>query len=224
MVAEPMSTSSALFGVDGTQLPEPLPVLADPLIGPLRSPWLDTPVLPPPVPLPAAPDPRALREAMAALFGAEAIAEDQPGAPTSSADPTSSTDPMWSADPTSSAEPASARTKQFARPDGPPPAAGIPGPPRSAGHPAGPAGHPARPGWVGPRRATPPRSVPPRVRPPVRLADVRPGVNYALPAQGPPPRWHAGVQVGCVLALVILGLIVFNLIAVILKSLPQLSP
>ncbi|MGQ0776788.1 MAG: hypothetical protein ACT4NY_20615 [Pseudonocardiales bacterium] len=34
MANEPPPTSSALFGPDGTDLPDPLPVLPDPLTGP----------------------------------------------------------------------------------------------------------------------------------------------------------------------------------------------
>ena len=53
-VSEPMATSDALGGVDGTQLPEPLPVLADPLTGLERGTWRYVPELPlhtlPPVP------------------------------------------------------------------------------------------------------------------------------------------------------------------------------
>jgi hypothetical protein len=51
-VSEPMTTSDALGGADGTQLPEPLPVLADPLTGLELSTRWDVPELPPLVLLP----------------------------------------------------------------------------------------------------------------------------------------------------------------------------
>lgn len=47
MASEPVVPSSALFGADGTELPDPLPVLLDPLTGPEPVTWWDTPDLPP---------------------------------------------------------------------------------------------------------------------------------------------------------------------------------
>lgn len=66
-VSEPMATSDALGGVDGTQLPEPLPVLADPLTGLERGTWRDVPELPL-LTLPPLPDASVLREAIAAAL------------------------------------------------------------------------------------------------------------------------------------------------------------
>jgi hypothetical protein len=79
-VSEPMATSDALGGADGTQLPEPLPVLADPLTGPEHGTWRDVPELPL---LALSPflDASVIREAIAAAFsddaGATAGAVDQ---------------------------------------------------------------------------------------------------------------------------------------------------
>lgn len=55
MDSDEVPTTSALFGADGTQLPDPLPVPADPLTGPEHSAWpADILAGDPPVP-PAAP-------------------------------------------------------------------------------------------------------------------------------------------------------------------------
>ncbi|MGH8920581.1 MAG: hypothetical protein ACRD0H_19990 [Actinomycetes bacterium] len=43
MASEPEFMSSALFGADGTALPDPLPVLLDPLTGAEPDGWWDTP-------------------------------------------------------------------------------------------------------------------------------------------------------------------------------------
>jgi hypothetical protein len=85
-VSEPMATSDALGGADGTQLPEPLPVLADPLTGLERGTWRDVPELPL-LALSPLLDASALREAIAATFGddadatAEAVDQDPAVAP-----------------------------------------------------------------------------------------------------------------------------------------------
>lgn len=46
MASEPVAISSALFGTDGTELPDPLPVFLDPLTGPEPSTWWESPDLP----------------------------------------------------------------------------------------------------------------------------------------------------------------------------------
>ncbi len=76
--------SDALFGVDGTQMPELLP---DPLAGPGRSAWRDTAQLPPFV-LPPLPDASMIREAIAAALSddpAEPVDQDDAAAPASQA-------------------------------------------------------------------------------------------------------------------------------------------
>ncbi|MGH3940991.1 MAG: hypothetical protein ACRDTG_20600 [Pseudonocardiaceae bacterium] len=45
--SEQVYPSSALFGPDGTELPDPLPVLLDPLTGPDLDTWRDFPAPPP---------------------------------------------------------------------------------------------------------------------------------------------------------------------------------
>ncbi|MGH3914246.1 MAG: hypothetical protein ACRDTC_12695 [Pseudonocardiaceae bacterium] len=46
MASESEFMSSALFGADGTELPDPLPVFFDSLTGPEQSAWWDTSELP----------------------------------------------------------------------------------------------------------------------------------------------------------------------------------
>lgn len=65
---EPIGSVDALFGADGTQLPDPPPVMPDALTGPTFG---ADPRASSPVPLPAVPDADAIREAVAA-----ALAED----------------------------------------------------------------------------------------------------------------------------------------------------
>ncbi len=79
-----MPPSDALSGLDGTQLPDPLPTLPDPLAGPEQATWQAGSELPPFV-LPPLPDASAIREAIDAALGDDvrgiAQAEDQdPGA------------------------------------------------------------------------------------------------------------------------------------------------
>lgn len=64
----PSNSVDALFGVDGTQLPDPLPVLADPLTGPEQATWRTPPTVPPAPLLPAL-DVGAMHEAINAVFG-----------------------------------------------------------------------------------------------------------------------------------------------------------
>lgn len=84
-----MPPSDALSGLDGTQLPDPLPTLPDPLARPEHGSWQATPEFPPFV-LPPLPDASAIREAIAAALGddfddpgdiTEATAQDPDAAP-----------------------------------------------------------------------------------------------------------------------------------------------
>lgn len=69
-MTDPSATADALSGSDGTQPPEPFPLLADPLaFGDAGTPALAPMVLPP---LPAGPDPEEMRRAIAA-----ALADDE---------------------------------------------------------------------------------------------------------------------------------------------------
>jgi hypothetical protein len=65
-----MPPSDALSGLDGTQLPDPLPTLPDPLARPEPGTWQAAPEFPPFV-LPPLPDASAIREAIAAALGVD---------------------------------------------------------------------------------------------------------------------------------------------------------
>ncbi|HEX8759450.1 MAG TPA: hypothetical protein VF734_05625 [Pseudonocardiaceae bacterium] len=67
-MSEPVPPSDALSGLDGTQLPDPMPTLPDPLAGPEQATWQAAPEFPPFV-LPPLPDATAIREAIAAALG-----------------------------------------------------------------------------------------------------------------------------------------------------------
>ncbi|MGH4013148.1 MAG: hypothetical protein ACRDSL_04295 [Pseudonocardiaceae bacterium] len=191
-MSEPVDASSALFGPDGTELPDPLPVLPDPLTGPERGEWRDAPTIPP-VPLPAMPDARAMREAILAQLG-----EDPPAAPSSS---TAETRPV----PHPGAHPQTAGVGAFPyqRP--------LPRPVGSAtmGGPAAPGSH------------RPPVSGPPRALSPVPPADLRRRISRELPA-GLPTRLAGGVRTGCVITLIIFGVVAFNIIAGFMQSVSAL--
>lgn len=195
-MTEPVSTSSALFGPDGTQLPDPPPVLPDPLIAPFtgtqRSNWQDTPSS---VPLPAVPDADALGEAMAAVFTVGLVANDEPANP---------------------APPA--RAEPVAPAAGPPPAGGFP----TQRPPLGPMRRPPPSGPIGARPPYLPTAAPPRVFPPVRPGGVSRGADRDLSARQSPGRWSSSAQTGCIIALIVFGLVVFNIIAGIIGSLSDL--
>jgi hypothetical protein len=77
-VSEPGGPSDALSGADGTQLPDPMPVFPDSLAAPETR--RDQDVFgSEPVGLPALPDERAVREAIAAALGDEPPARAQRG-------------------------------------------------------------------------------------------------------------------------------------------------
>ena len=67
-MSEPVPPSDALSGLDGTQLPDPLPTLPDPLAGPEQATWQAAPEWQP-LELPPLPDASAIREAIAAALG-----------------------------------------------------------------------------------------------------------------------------------------------------------
>ncbi len=116
-----MPPSDALSGLDGTQLPDPLPTLPDPLAGPEQSTWHTSEF--PPFVLPPLPDASAIREAIAAALG------DNYGDTAPAAD--QDLDPA----------PAPQATEQ---PDAPQPNVGVPPPSAtSSGEPAAPPTPPA---------------------------------------------------------------------------------
>ncbi|MFN2497006.1 MAG: hypothetical protein ABR608_14040 [Pseudonocardiaceae bacterium] len=196
LVTEPVPFSSALFGADGTQLPEPYPVLPDPLTGPQRSTWWDALYLAP-VALPPAPDPRAIRETMAAVFGEDPVPREQPAGP---------------------APPVHAAPS--ARAGGPPPpGGGFPGQRPLTGQVGrSPVGRPPVRGPAGARPPHFPGAVPPQALAPLRPADFSRKVDRGLSARRRPTRSYGGAQTGCIIVLIILGLVLINLIAGIFES------
>ncbi|MGH4025838.1 MAG: hypothetical protein ACRDRV_14780 [Pseudonocardiaceae bacterium] len=151
MDREAVPTSSVLFGTDGTQLPDPLPVLPDALTGPEHSVRLRIPELSA-VPLPPLPDGRAMQAAITAV-----LADD--------------------------------------------PAAHVTRPVRN------PPAHPA-PGRVPQRPPAPAGTLRPTPLPP-----------HADRLQS---RSSGGVRTGCIIALIIIGVVVFNIIAAIMQAISAL--
>ncbi|MGH3910149.1 MAG: hypothetical protein ACRDRM_04890 [Pseudonocardiaceae bacterium] len=225
MASEPEPTSSTLFGADGTQLPDPLPVLPDPLTGPERSPWLDAPEIAP-VPLPPLPDGRAMREAIAAVF------EEDPAAPRS----TASTHPQAGAFPQTAFPQAGALPQAGAFPQAGvfpqtgafPQAGAFPqtGAPqqrpllRPVGQPAvrGPAPHPPATHGSATAPHRPQVSTPAGALKPVTAADLRRRPGRDFPAGGLQTRSAGGQRTGCVIALIIFGIITFNIVAGLAQS------
>lgn len=164
MESDTVPTSSALFGADGTQLPDPLPVLPDVLTGPEHSAWLDSPEISP-VPLPPLPDGRAMRAAIAAV-----LADDPAAAPGRAA---------------RTAPGRAARN---------PPARRVP----AAQRPPAPAGTS--------RTFTP-------FPPP---ADLRRRIRQES-ARQLQSRSSSGVRTGCIIALIIIGVVAFNIIVGIVQ-------
>ncbi|MCA1671693.1 MAG: hypothetical protein LC799_05660 [Actinobacteria bacterium] len=178
MQSESVPTSDALCGADGTQLPDPLPVLPDPLTGPEHSSWRDTPEIPP-VPLPPVPDGRAMREAIAAVLG------EDPAAPAGTASRSPQTHPQ-----------------------------AVPVP----GRPPVPTPHRLQvPAPHRPQTSAPPRAFTP-IPPPADLRR-RIGRESAGPLQS---RSSGGVRTGCVIALIIVGVVAFNIIAGAVQSVSAL--
>lgn len=127
-----MPPSDALSGLDGTQLPDPLPTLPDPLAWPEQSTWQAAPEFPPFV-LPPLPDASAIWEAIAAALGDDFGATgDTRGAADQDPDAAPAPEPQPQPQPTE-------------QPDAPQANVGVPPPAAtSAGEPAAPpAGAPA---------------------------------------------------------------------------------
>lgn len=164
MESEPVPTSSVLFDADGTQLPDPLPVLPDALTGPQHSHWPgDAPEFTP-VPLPPVPDGQAMREAFDALLG------DRQAGPEPGPEPGPQ---AWS--PAATRAPATRAPAGYAPPTLPRPVAPVA--PRGALR----------------RRITPESA---------RQLQIRSS---------------SGVRTGCVIALVIFGVVAFNIVAGIVQ-------
>ncbi|HEU0087599.1 MAG TPA: hypothetical protein VFQ77_08105 [Pseudonocardiaceae bacterium] len=155
-----MAGSSALFGPDGTELPDPLPVLPDPLTGPERGASWELSTLPAPPPPPPAPDVSAMREAISAV-----LAED---------------------------------------------------PSASAGQVRPRAAVPHRPPVAITHR--PPATAPARALPP----ELRRRIDRNFPTRTQAPRSGAGGRGGCVLVLLIMGVVAVNLLLGLVESLSAL--
>jgi hypothetical protein len=219
-------TSDALFGPDGTQLPEPQPVLPDPLVGPGTAGTTDlygpaTPQLPPtrPVPLPSGLDPAAMREAIRAALGDEPTMR-QPPQPTQQAPVQQAHSQQGQPQPgqpqhrpqpgQQQAHPQQAQPQQ-AQPVEPPldslrtPPSGIPVPPGyrqlppAAARGAGPP--PQRPGVPLPVQR---RAAMQRAREPAHVTDRR------SPSGG---GW-----IGCVVLLIFIAIVVYNLISALVDA------
>lgn len=132
-----MPPSDALSGLDGTQLPDPLPTLPDPLARPEHNSWQAAPEFPPFV-LPPLPDASAIREAIAAALGDDF---DDTGDITETEDQDPDAVPARQAGPQATEQPNAPQANVGV----PPPAATSAGEP--AAPPAGvPAGGPPRTG------------------------------------------------------------------------------
>ena len=175
-VREPIARMDALFGPDGTQLPDPLPVFPDALTGPAavaRDQDRGEPLL-----LPPAPDAGAIQEAIAA-----ALADDPVPAPPRRRPPPPS--------------PAPVRMSASRRTPGPRPPAPVP---PMAGLERMPPPIPYRTSGAG--------------RP--RQVDPAPAGRYRRARPERSSRRNTGI--GCVVVLIVLALMVFNLLAQLLAG------
>lgn len=225
-------TSDALFGDDGTWSPEPL---ADPSTGPGGGSWR-VPELPP-MWLPPFLDDSALRERIAAALG------DDPGGPAEAVEKVPAAAPA--------PQPAQQATGQPQAPAVKLPAVKLPdvnvaAPPHTATSPGAPTGRPALTEAAdrsSPRRPPVPALIPPapsqsrrsarlRYRPPMAgalresapLTDLRRRIRRErvdLPLRS---RSDGGATAFFVVMLIIIGLLVYNIIASFLDSLSRILP
>jgi hypothetical protein len=204
--------SDALFGVDGTELPE---LRSDPSG---RSAWRDAPGLPP-LTLPAIPDLHVTREAIAAALGEDptgpvdqdpgAAPVQQPAAPPSVPQANVPQANVTAPLPTSSAPQAG----------GPPPAGALGHRPRLiVPAPVPPAAPPRRPSGL---RYRPPLAVGSRT--PVQLGGLR---RRRIGRQGPglplQTRSDGGAGIFFLIALIIFGILAYSIIAGIVESILRL--
>lgn len=214
---EPTRSSGSLFGRDGTDLPDPMSVLPDPLNAPKAFGEQQTPALPP-ISLPAAPNDEELRRAIAAALGedpdsldGEAAADPDPPHPPG-AGPLPTDSPPTGPSPT-------APPPTGPSPTAPPPTESSPtDPPRSK--PEAPAATPPAPAESAPPPAAP-------VQPPRRpLHPVPPPYSQRHhKPRNPAAAGRAGrkeVGSGCVIMLVFLGLAAYYLVSATAGSLSAL--
>ena len=217
-VSEPMATADALGGLDGTQLPEPLPVLVDPLTGLERGTGRDVSELPL-FTLPPAPDLSAMREAIAAALS------DHP-----TDDPTGPVDQHPAVVP--APQPAPQATDQPDVPSASVPSAGVAVPPPAAalaGRPAGlPTGGPPptgagdhspvhRPLLSRPPMAAVSRKLVPQVDFRRRIRQERAGSLLGIRSNG-------GATALLLLMLIIISLLVYNIVTGFLEWVSGLLP
>jgi hypothetical protein len=205
------STSDALFGVDGTQSPEPLP---DPPTGLGRGTWRGAEL--PPMYLPPVLDDSALREAIAAVLAedpTEPMDQDRAAPPADPAEPGGPSAPQPGGSSAPSAGPESQATEQS---------------PASAGARSSPLIPPLFPSAPSrPRKSVGLRYRPPMAaafRKPVPPADLhrrvsrdRPGVPHSSPG-------NLALGAGLFVALVIAAVLVYNIIIGFLESISRLIP
>ncbi|HSL07046.1 MAG TPA: hypothetical protein VK887_03615 [Pseudonocardiaceae bacterium] len=227
-MSEPMATSDALGGVDGTQLPEPLPVLVDPLTGLERGTGREVPELPL-FTLPPAPDLSAMREAITAALS------DHP-----TDDPTGPVDQHPAVVPTP--QPAPQATDQPNVPSASDPGASVPSasvptasvgvPPPAAASVGGPAGRPTggppptsvgdhssvhRPLLSRPPMAAVSRKLVPQVDFRRRIRQERAGSLLGIRSNG-------GATALLLLMLIIIFLLVYNIVTGFLEWVSGLLP
>ena len=172
-----MPPSDALSGLDGTQLPDPLPTLPDPLARPEPGTWQAASEFPPFV-LPPLPDASAIREAIAAALGVDFGAT---GDTREAADQNSDAAPAPQAPPQATEQPSAPQANVGV----PPPAA------TSAGEPAAP---PAAPPVAPPAAAPAPTAAPApsRTGGEGRSTPRQPQVAAPMPATPAQPRRTGG--------------------------------
>ena len=212
-VSEPMATADALGGLDGTQLPEPLPVLVDPLTGLERGTGRDVPELPL-FTLPPAPDLSAMREAITAALS------DHP-----TDDPTGPVDQHPAVVP--APQPAPQATDQPNVPGASDLGASVGVPPPAAASVGGPAGPPPtgvgdhspahRPLLSRPPMAAVSRKLAPQVDFRRRIRRERAGSLLGIRSNG-------GATALLLLMLIIISLLVYNIVTGFLEWVSGLLP
>jgi hypothetical protein len=208
--------SDALFGVDGTELPEPLP---DPS-GRGGSGW-------PPLTLPALPNSRMTWEEIAAALGEDPTrpVNHDPGAALAAPPGITPTDTFPAPAPSVPVPPL---TVPSVAPTAPLPAHSAP---QAGGAPAATA--PARPSRsVAPTTVAPAQPTPDlRYRPPLavgsrmpRQLDLRRRVGRRGPGLSPNPRSNGGATLFFLVAFIVCGVLTYGVIAGIVESLARLVP
>ncbi|MGH3722140.1 MAG: hypothetical protein ACRDRI_25525 [Pseudonocardiaceae bacterium] len=214
-------TSDALFGNDGTELPDPSG----------RAGWRDAPGLPP-LTLPAIPDLSMTREAIAATLGADPAGpvDQDPGAAPAQrpaavpSTPPAQVTPAQVAPAQVAQEPATQANMTAPLPIPSAPQAGGPPPAGSPGQRARPfaAAQPAAPPPRGPSgsRFRPPLAIGSRT--PVRLGDLRRRISLQATRLPLPARADGGAAVFFFIAAIVCGILTYSIILGIVDSIVRL--